>query len=72
LTQTRIQKAMELLLTTHAKSYEVAFLVGYNDAHYFSNLFKRVTGVTTKQFRKNGGLTLEMKGDGYEAAFRHG
>ncbi|RIX50002.1 response regulator [Paenibacillus nanensis] len=72
LTQTRIQKAMELLLTTHAKSYEVAFKVGYNDAHYFSNLFKRVTGMTTKQFRKNGGLALELKGDGYEAACNHG
>ncbi len=72
LTQTRMKKAMELLLTTPAKSYEVAFLVGYNDAHYFSNLFKRVTGMTTKQFRKNGGLTLETKGDGYAPAFKHG
>ncbi|MHA7964852.1 response regulator [Paenibacillus sp. CAU 1782] len=72
LTQTRMRKAMELLLTTPAKSYEVAFQVGYNDAHYFSNLFKRVTGMTTKQFRKNGGLALETKGDGYGAAFRHG
>jgi two-component system, response regulator YesN len=71
LTQTRMKKAMELLLTTPAKSYEVAFLVGYNDAHYFSNLFKRVTGMTTKQFRKNGGLTLETKGDGYAPAFKH-
>ncbi|MCR2803757.1 response regulator [Paenibacillus soyae] len=72
LTQTRIQKAMELLLTTHAKSYEVAFQVGYNDAHYFSNLFKRVTGMTTKQFRQNGGLALGTKGDGNEAAFKLG
>ncbi|OBR66529.1 hypothetical protein A7K91_03545 [Paenibacillus oryzae] len=72
LTQTRMKRAMELLLTTPAKSYEVAFLVGYNDAHYFSNLFKRVTGMTTKQFRKNGGLTLETKGDGYAPAFKHG
>ncbi|WP_166246280.1 response regulator [Paenibacillus turpanensis] len=53
-TQTRIRKAMELLHTTHAKSYEIAYQVGYNDAHYFSNLFKRVTGMTTKEFRKKG------------------
>ncbi|WP_141503178.1 response regulator [Paenibacillus luteus] len=72
LTQTRIQKAMELLLTTPAKSYEVAFQVGYNDSHYFSNLFKRVTGLTTKQFRKNGGLSLGNKGASHEAAFEHG
>ncbi|MDQ0920550.1 response regulator [Paenibacillus sp. V4I5] len=54
LTQTRIRKAMELLKTTSAKSFEIAYQVGYNDAHYFSNLFKRVTGMTTKEFRKNG------------------
>ncbi|MBP1967858.1 response regulator [Paenibacillus aceris] len=54
LTQTRIQKAMELLQSTQAKSYEIAFMVGYNDANYFSNLFKRVTGMTTMQFRRSG------------------
>ncbi|NOV03633.1 response regulator transcription factor [Paenibacillus planticolens] len=60
LTQTRIRKAMELLQTTQSKSYEIAFLVGYNDAHYFSNLFKRVTGMTTKQFRKTGQLNKDL------------
>ncbi|MZQ81271.1 response regulator [Paenibacillus sp. 5J-6] len=60
LTQTRIRKAMELLQTTQAKSYEIAFLVGYNDAHYFSNLFKRVTGMTTRQFRKNGQYNKDL------------
>lgn len=54
LTQTRIKKAMELLLSTQAKSYEIAFQVGYNDPQYFSNLFKRSTGMTTKEFRKKG------------------
>ncbi|UKS28150.1 response regulator [Paenibacillus sp. HWE-109] len=54
LTQVRIRKAMDLLKSTSAKSYEIAFLVGYNDPHYFSNLFKRLTGMTPKEFRKNG------------------
>ncbi|GFN30461.1 response regulator transcription factor [Paenibacillus xylaniclasticus] len=54
LTQVRIRKAIELLLTTPAKSYEIAYQVGYNDPHYFSSLFKRVTGKTTTEFRKNG------------------
>ncbi|WP_438448422.1 response regulator [Gorillibacterium sp. sgz5001074] len=57
-TQVRIRKAMELLQTTSAKSYEIAFQVGYCDPHYFSNLFKRMTGMTTKEFRKSG-LPLE-------------
>lgn len=54
LMRTRIRKAMELLVSTNAKSYEVAFQVGYNDPSYFSNLFKRVTGMTIREFRKNG------------------
>ncbi|KRF03623.1 hypothetical protein ASG89_02340 [Paenibacillus sp. Soil766] len=71
LTQIRIRKAMELLKSTSAKSYEIAFLVGYNDPHYFSNLFKRLTGMTPKEFRKNG--TAEealdiLKGDTPHAA----
>jgi len=54
LTQTRIRSAMELLMTTNARTYEVAYQVGYNDPHYFSNLFKKMTGMTTKEFRKSG------------------
>ncbi|WP_239619303.1 response regulator [Cohnella mopanensis] len=54
LTQTRIRKAMELLQATNDKSYEIAYQVGYNDAHYFSNLFKKMTGMTTREFRRQG------------------
>lgn len=54
LTRVRIRRAMVLLQTTNDKSYEIAHQVGYNDAHYFSNLFKKATGMTTKDFRKQG------------------
>ncbi|GAA0133221.1 hypothetical protein YSY43_00610 [Paenibacillus sp. YSY-4.3] len=60
LTQTRIRKAMELLHSTQAKTYEVAFQVGYSDPHYFSNLFKRITGMTTTQFRRKGTLPAAL------------
>ncbi|MDR6882519.1 response regulator [Bacillus sp. 3255] len=56
LTHYRIRKAMELFKTTSYKSFEIAFLVGYNDSHYFSTLFKRITGMTTKEFKKSGNL----------------
>ncbi|KRF10074.1 hypothetical protein ASG89_00585 [Paenibacillus sp. Soil766] len=56
LTHYRIRKAMELFKTTSLKSFEIAFLVGYNDSHYFSTLFKRITGMTTTEFKKNGNL----------------
>lgn len=68
LTQTRIRKAMELLQSTSAKSYEIAYQVGYNDAHYFSNLFKRVTGMTTKEFRKSRNLGESVSGSEGEEA----
>ena len=58
LMETRVRKAMELLLSTDAKSYDIAFRVGYQDPHYFSNVFKRMTGMTIREFRKRGKLEL--------------
>lgn len=51
-TSTRMMKAKELLHTTADKSYEISFKVGYNDPHYFSNLFKKMTGMTPRDFRR--------------------
>ncbi|MUT67183.1 response regulator [Paenibacillus sp. NEAU-GSW1] len=73
LTLTRIRKAMELLQGTSARTYEVAFQVGYNDAHYFSNLFRRVTGMTTRDFRKQGqGQGLGLGGASHDQTQRAG
>ncbi|MZQ85451.1 response regulator [Paenibacillus sp. 5J-6] len=60
LTHYRILKAMELFKTTSYKSFEIAFLVGYNDSHYFTTLFKRITGMTTKEFKKSGNLDSSL------------
>ena len=54
MTATRMAKAKELLKTTGHKTFEIAFSVGYNDQHYFSNLFKKVTGMTPMEYRKHG------------------
>lgn len=51
LTKVRINRAMELLKTTHDKVYEIAERVGYSDPHYFCHLFKKVTGMTTSEFK---------------------
>lgn len=49
----RIAKACELLKDVQYKSYEVAFLVGFKDEKYFSYMFKKVTGYSPSQYRKN-------------------
>lgn len=54
LTAIRIGKAKEMLKTTRFKTFEIAFQVGYSDQHYFSNLFKKVTGMTPMEYRKHG------------------
>ena len=51
LTYYRIKRAVELLKDPSVKIYEVADLVGYTDARYFSQIFRKLTGVTPKEFR---------------------
>ncbi len=52
LTEARIDEAKRLLKTTDMKSYEVAEAVGYQDPRYFSSIFKKVTGFTTTEYRR--------------------
>lgn len=49
----RIEKAKELLENKLYKNYEVALKVGFKDDKYFSQLFKRYTGITPKEYREN-------------------
>ena len=51
LTGLRLDRAMELLRTTDRRSSQIALDVGYNDAHYFSYLFKKHTGMTPGEYR---------------------
>jgi len=51
LTYYRIKKACELLKEPDGKIYEVANLIGYKDQRYFSIIFKKLVGVTPKEFR---------------------
>jgi AraC-like DNA-binding protein len=46
-----MQHACQLLDTTHEPVKRIATRVGYDDAHYFSRLFKRVIGVSPQQYR---------------------
>ena len=48
----RVEKAKEYLQNTEMKTYEISEAVGVEDAGYFSKMFKKITGVSPKEFRK--------------------
>ena len=52
LTTVRMDKAKELLICTSMKTSEVGFEVGYKDPHYFSYIFKKIQGMSPKEYRK--------------------
>ncbi len=54
ITNIRMEHAKRLLKSTNEKTYEIAQKVGYNDSHYFCNLFKKLTGMTTREFKIRG------------------
>lgn len=48
----RIDKAKELLYSTELKIAKIASIVGYDNCAYFSRVFKKLTGQSPEQFRK--------------------
>lgn len=56
----RMERARELLTTTHAKVYEIAGQVGYPNPKYFIDLFKEQNGLSPHEYRifyGNGGFS---------------
>lgn len=52
LIEVRIQNAERLLRQTSLKNYEIAEKVGFSDPHYFSHVFKKMTGKTPKEYAR--------------------
>lgn len=52
----RIEESVRLLNTTDLKVYEIADKIGFRDSHYFSICFKKLTGVTIKEFKRGGSI----------------
>ncbi|WP_166239696.1 response regulator [Paenibacillus turpanensis] len=53
LTQCRIEKAKYILANTDVRVYQVAPLVGYQDPRYFTQVFKKLTGLTPSEYRES-------------------
>jgi two-component system response regulator YesN len=51
LNQIRIEKAKEFLTNPHIKVLEISEKVGFNNAEYFTRIFKRHTGITPVHYR---------------------
>ncbi|MDF2067900.1 response regulator [Bacillus sp. Cr_A10] len=52
LTECRIEKAKTLLNDSERSLKEITYEVGYHEPNYFSKVFKKVCGVSPKQYRK--------------------
>jgi two-component system response regulator YesN len=51
LSQTRLEKARDLLMTTNMKVSDVAARAGYESPSYFNQAFKKATGLSPMDFR---------------------
>lgn len=54
-TELRIERAKEMLRMDESSISDIAASLGFNDYFYFLKTFKRITGLTPKQFRQNPG-----------------
>jgi two-component system response regulator YesN len=49
----RIQKSKELFHNRFLRNYEVSVMVGYRDEKYFTQIFKKYTGMTPSQYKES-------------------
>lgn len=55
LQEVRIRHACSYLQQNYLKTYEIAYKVGFRDEKYFSKVFKKLRGMSPKEYRiKNG------------------
>jgi AraC-like DNA-binding protein len=52
LTRLRMKKAKQLLKISKKSITEIAFDLGFSSSQYFATVFKKVTGITPRFYRK--------------------
>lgn len=53
LTKARLEKAIRLLRETDLRSYQIAEDIGFTDPHYFGICFKKFTGMSVNDYKKD-------------------
>ena len=59
----KTETAKMMLLNTNMPIKEIAYELSFADEHYFSNMFKKLTGTSPKKYReteKNSGKIQKM------------
>lgn len=51
----KMERAEYLLQTTHMKTYEIAYQLGYKSVQHFSRIFKDYTGTTPMEYKQRSG-----------------
>lgn len=51
--QIKIQQACQLLDYSNLRINEISSRIGYEDPYYFSRIFKKVTGVSPDNYKKD-------------------
>ena len=56
----RINQAKELMQSGNLTISEISYKVGYSDNAYFSKTFKKITGLTPGEFRRNQSIGVKI------------
>lgn len=57
----KMQEACKLLRSTNMYIYEIAEYVGYDDQYYFSRIFKKIVGMSPRDYKKKDSFCFEEK-----------
>ena len=49
----KIYRSIELIENKEYNISEIAYMVGFNDAHYFSKCFKQTYGISPTEYKNN-------------------
>lgn len=56
----RIERAQYLIATTHLSYTEIAEKTGFESNSYFAKIFKKITGLTPGEYKKQNGLVFNL------------